>query len=251
MATVLRREAQDSVTPERLPDWGTTGPLAEEAEKLLGYGTLKAKLPTLVKRSTLKERCGVLRQALTKLDDPPFTPESVTKYKKRMEWRALPWRERTKEWFLQLAAVACILFVIDGVLALIAWGTELAVAGTLGWICLGLFGSVVVFLLSALFACERYTVYREWVFISYRAEWQAIPISKYTEPIPEFALQTAVDLQKQFDDIQFEVEELVLKRNDLPFPSLFDPFLVAKLPDGSRYYLEVWNEPDFKGKRMA
>ena len=78
-----------------------------------------------------------------------------------------------------------------------------------------------------------------------------IPIAEYKRPIPDFAAQTANDLKRRFNDVCFEIEELEIVRNKTVILNLKDPFLVIVLPDRSRYYLEVWNEPSFKGQRMA
>jgi len=72
--------------------------------------------------------------------------------------------------------------------------------------------------------------------------WVAVSIKKFKKPVPEFALQTALDIKERCPEIEFEIEELT------PTPC---PFLVAVLPDGSRYHLEVWNEPDFKKPRTV
>ena len=60
--------------------------------------------------------------------------------------------------------------------------------------------------------------------------------------VPEFALQTAVDLKERCPKASFYIEELGIKLRRL------DPFLVVEYA-GLRYYVEVWNEPNFEQKR--
>ncbi|HSX24495.1 MAG TPA: hypothetical protein VLG69_00845, partial [Candidatus Andersenbacteria bacterium] len=84
-----------------------------------------------------------------------------------------------------------------------------------------------------------------------KTEWKLIPIADCEEPIPAFALQTAIDLKKQFGDkVTFFIEKAEVTREERVIERL-DPFLVVSLPDESQYYLEVWNEPGFRGKRMV
>lgn len=78
--------------------------------------------------------------------------------------------------------------------------------------------------------------------------WEDCPIEEYTRPIPEFALQTAMDLKKLLPGATFQIDELVEDKN------VGDPFLVMTYPgdDGDEYlyYMEVWNEPGFSGERV-
>ena len=67
--------------------------------------------------------------------------------------------------------------------------------------------------------------------------WILIPVNRYKKRIPEFVLQTAIDVKSQFRCVELFVEEL--QNNP-------DPFLVLRLPNGKFLYLEVWNEPGFK-----
>jgi hypothetical protein len=74
-----------------------------------------------------------------------------------------------------------------------------------------------------------------------RAEWEVVCIKGYHLPIPEFALQTAIDVKTACPEVALFIEELRTTK---------DPFLVAKL-GGETYYLEVWNEPGFKQERVV
>lgn len=65
----------------------------------------------------------------------------------------------------------------------------------------------------------------------------------YTSAIPEFALHTAVQVKKALPECEIFIDELVIGR--VP-----EPFLVVKYGD-TMEWLEVWDEPTFKGQREA
>lgn len=72
-------------------------------------------------------------------------------------------------------------------------------------------------------------------------EWRSVRIKEYNKQIPEFVLQTAVDVQKAFPSMVLLVEEI---------QATTDPFLVVT--NGAHdYYLEVWNEPSYKQERVV
>lgn len=84
--------------------------------------------------------------------------------------------------------------------------------------------------------------------------WEQKPLLQhvkgaYTQPVPEFALQTACDLKEKLPHLEFFVEELVRKTERTRKP--MDPFLVVRDSSGTNYYLEVWNEPGYKHERMV
>lgn len=89
--------------------------------------------------------------------------------------------------------------------------------------------------------------------------WTTTTIKSTRNPVPEFALQTALDFMKAVrTDPKYSrysanvlVEEYYL-RNVQPV----DPFLIVSLttPDGrftDSRYVEVWNEPKYKQERYA
>ena len=83
--------------------------------------------------------------------------------------------------------------------------------------------------------------------------WKPYNIVNFSDPIPEFALQTAIDVKKVFPEATFCIEKLEqieeVKVIKVEAPRL-DPFLVAHI-EGKDYYLEVWNEAEFKQNRVA
>jgi len=66
--------------------------------------------------------------------------------------------------------------------------------------------------------------------------WGSVEISKAESPIPEYALLKAVQIKKEMPAVKFYVESLQADP---------DPFLYAEY-NGERYYIEVWDEPEFE-----
>jgi hypothetical protein len=70
--------------------------------------------------------------------------------------------------------------------------------------------------------------------------WRETSISYYENPIPEFVLERAIQLREYLGiRADFFIEDF---RKDP------DPFLVM-LYEGLRYYIDVWDEPKFEGRR--
>lgn len=75
--------------------------------------------------------------------------------------------------------------------------------------------------------------------------WKMIPLAKYDKPIPEFAIRKAVQVKEKCPTAEFFVDELSITRHQRRIAN-GDPFLVARVGKGERYWLEVWNEPEFE-----
>ncbi len=74
-------------------------------------------------------------------------------------------------------------------------------------------------------------------------EWSTTPISEYDQPIPEFAIDTALRIKKAIPEATFSIEHFVHWRTQ-------DPFLSFKVPGVQRrFVVEVWDEPDFTAER--
>jgi len=71
------------------------------------------------------------------------------------------------------------------------------------------------------------------------ASWAHTNLKDYSEPVPEFVLNKAVQIKESCPDVGFYVHHM----ND---PKA-DPFLVAMLGD-EVYFIEVWEEPRFEGR---
>ena len=74
-------------------------------------------------------------------------------------------------------------------------------------------------------------------------EWVTTPIDEYDEPIPEFAIDTALRIKSAIPESKFSIEYFVHWRTQ-------DPFLSFKVPGVQRrFVVEVWDEPDFTAER--
>ncbi len=75
-------------------------------------------------------------------------------------------------------------------------------------------------------------------------EWAADPISEYGQPIPEFAIDTALHIKRAIPEAEFSIEYFVHWRGQ-------DPFLSFKVPGVQRrFVVEVWDEPDFTAEQQ-
>lgn len=210
--------------------------LAQAAEEKLGYRLLQERLNSGL-REHAKQRLS-LKQAMLKLDIQPFKKRAVERYMKAMEWRVLP--RKTKLVTITLA-VTLILFLTGagcllaaGITALISY---LWVGAVPVWVGLVAGASLVVGVLGIFWQVVLTEVK------TVEAKWESVLLRHYREPVPEFVLQTALDLKEKFPAAKFSVQELRLQARTR------DPFLVVEDPAGNAYYIEVWNEPGFMQKR--
>ncbi len=197
--------------------------LADEASAVLGYTT------TL----TRARRRAALQQTLEELDVRPFTHESVQRYKEA--------GVRQPHWLLSallngvaaIGAIAAVAGIPMLIVAALTMNASLAFAVALAIV----FGGIALFVFSIL--GESLLTQRIWL---------TYDLAYYTKPVPEFALQTAIDIKKKHPEVEFFVCSLEESQ------VVLDPFLVMRIPGDPtlrEYYLEVWNEPEFQGKREA
>jgi hypothetical protein len=71
--------------------------------------------------------------------------------------------------------------------------------------------------------------------------WEMQKLSDYKHPVPAHVLSKAIEIKKAFPRVEFYVDEIIVRRKP-------DPFLVAKY-NKETYYIEVWNEPTFEGRK--
>jgi hypothetical protein len=202
------------------------GDLDREAQAMLGYnGLYQERLKTRQRKS--------LRRTLIDLDVRPFTRASVEAYKRSCE---LAGSRRLAE--------AALAGLVVGMLMSLVSLLVLVFSALLGFASVA-FYAALVFLAgtTAAVACgmmeSRYSRERTWTMRE---------LSLYAEPIPQFALQTAVDVKKAHPEVEFYV--CTLEENRV----VVDPFLVMRSRAGDEvreYYLEVWNESKFRGRREA
>ncbi|MCK9463035.1 MAG: hypothetical protein M0R80_25715 [Proteobacteria bacterium] len=225
MPTLVREPAVVEAKPEPNAD---DIAFAKECCDRLGYHTLL---------STLKgENPHILAEALKKLDIQPFSDKSVAKYKRRK--RITEGFKHPVTFFFTLGIVSILSWMIGGpITSLICWYYGCTLFGLCaGWY--ALITAVTGFIALIVFVNCTENVN------AYDIRWRKISLDEYSKPIPEFALQTALDLKKACGDkVSFFIDELeVIKRKR-------DPFLVAKdRSTWEEFYIEVWNEAKF-GKK--
>lgn len=210
--------------------------LADEAAVLLGYKALKDHIVRTREQAACEKKALPFKQVLAELDIKPFTKEGVEKYKKqtadRVEWAANHIGLRASIYACMVCAcmVALMLVVfpvVDLILGLpdgswqVFWG--LALSSLIAFVSIMGFG-------------EAYG----WP----KATWRRIQLSSYGKLIPEFALDTAVNIKKAYPQANYYVEELSVDHITK------DPFLVVVDAEDNAYYVEVWNEPNFKQERQ-
>lgn len=183
-----------------------------EAWRLLGYEH--------------ETRSHQLEAALQKLAIAPFTPQSVARYKAAKVSRAR-------------ASFADGMFGFAWMFSVIAAGCGLA--GIPIWTAGGPVVPLVI--CAGMSIASAFAIGVAWAFKDVRSGnvWQRVKIKDYRQPVPEFALQTAVDVARACPDVVISIDEL---------QESADPFLVASIGE-AHYYLEVWNEKDFKQERVA
>jgi len=199
---------------------GTDDDFAKSA-KSIGYKYMGEELERNRKSS-------LILRALKELEIRPFDVRSVQSYK-----RSKLIRERTKDRWIPISIA-----VIAGIIALATFAIE----GNGFEIPLRSRGLCAVVNLIGLIACSM-AIFCVILGPFHDYFWHYQDIDKCNFAIPEFAVQTALDITEKCQFAKFEICYLAKER------PTGDPFLVLVLPDWSRLYLEVWNEPGFKQVR--
>lgn len=75
-------------------------------------------------------------------------------------------------------------------------------------------------------------------------EWVKTPLKEYKAEVPFFALSRAIEICEQYPEAHVFVESLEARRRET-----VDPFLVVGIK-GYLYYVDVWDEPKFEGRRV-
>lgn len=206
--------------------------LGKKASELLGYDVLQ---------KAAESKKG-FAQVLLELDIKPFSSEKVMIYKKHQLKANSNFLSRHETFFFVMAErILPVIILLSVASTFILFGAS--AISYFGWVSWGfswLWSMISGMLCAAFFALVVLTDY----IIVVTANWQRVALSYYKEPVPEFALQTAVDIAGRTDEVEFFVDRLVINKRTL------DPFLVARCKkDTTDYYLEVWNEPGFKQER--
>lgn len=191
--------------------------LFAEAAHSLGY--------TPLRRAVRRQQDNAqLRSQLRLAGVVPFTTESVEKHKRAVIGNIYKAKCR------MLAVVSGIVAAIFLSLSLVGWASEaftrettlpgVLVLSTMGWLVCVTLVAAVVFDVK-----ESY-------------QWELYPLQSFTDQVPEFAIQTALDIRSHCPYAEFFVCKLEQ-----------DPFLCVKIGHSDLCYIEVWNEPGFKQRR--
>lgn len=244
MATTLLVRGTDECQPVKFDSEAIVDfrKLMDDASKLLQYSA----------SAWCEDRAKVLRsnkirRALANLSDPPFTRQSVTRYKREKMRRAIPWREKLSYRAWVAAGIAWLMAIIAVGLAFTTGLVGNAFSLSFGAGGIGMF-AFAIFLAVLSFVAFPKAWGDNLVFVKTVPVWTETNMCTYHRAIPEFALQTAVDLKKEFPEAEFVIEEMQITQQRVVVMTL-DPFLRIDLPDGTFHYLEVWNEPGFRGSR--
>lgn len=223
--------------------------LAERAEKEFGYSVLKREIEQdRMKVINTRDQILAEREVLQILseigpDAIPFDPASVKKYQEDMVMRDKPLfyrlgltNHKKLGMLSQIAAAAIVILLLATVIA----ATVNAFRSNWFWAFWTLAGgliSVIVLIVCgvSIFTSESYKE---------PGRWECKPLREYTDPVPEFVLGTALCVKEKLSEAEFQVEHFIAGKRKL------DPFLTMTVGE-LHYYLEVWNEPDFKAKRLV
>jgi hypothetical protein len=168
---------------------------------------------------------------LIEKDIRPFTQDSVDKYK------AFVIKSLNPNWYVRWCSE-----IPDRASFFGSVGCAIALAAIIMSLCFNWYAVPVCFLSAIVFSMSAFTLYQgiRSHNIDYY-QWHRQPLHDYTGIVPDFALQTALDIKRKFKGVRFYVEFV---GHSIP-----DPFLVCY--NNKNYYLEVWNEPKFKQERIA
>ncbi len=82
--------------------------------------------------------------------------------------------------------------------------------------------------------------------------WRVTPLKEYTEPVPEFVLQKAVEIKRELPEAMFYVEQLaedpflLVTLHALADFVSHERTLARELDPETAAYIEVWSEPKFE-----
>jgi len=169
-------------------------------------------------------------KSLREMGHRPFTTKSADEYMVAMKKAHSSWR--ASGWVDIIGTCAIIAALILTVIACISNHYDLAATK---WLFAGAATGAIVFVACLVIALGSNVKVASWI---------QIPIAEYKKPIPGFVLETAIELKQRCPGADIWIKELVLGEKPL------DPFLGAGC-DSVSLYLEVWDEPTFKGERQS
>lgn len=239
--------------------------LLTEAREVLKYSPKSLNTDQAV-LDRMQGECEI-EAALNKLDLHPFSSRSVDRYKNLMIRKAeksgsnnfvLMMHDsgagENLAWIAGLAATAISVITFIRIGTCFSWLQDHQ--RTADWSHLGaVTQSLPILALIAWGVFILFMYARHKTAIERQASWQRRDLPYYQKPIPDYALETAIQLKKELPAATFQVDELSVETTSVrtryrpPAPRVFDPFLVMTYK-GHDVYMEVWNEERFDGKRI-
>ncbi len=206
--------------------------LIDEGKILLGYSASEYDLaPKYLWPCKKTKKPLTLCRAMKKLGISPFVPETVAEYKQQ-KLLDLKLRASLRVLGRQFVWIFLVIFLVSlmtVVLEILFDGRQ--IQSRFNWF-LALSALPLSACLVTRWLCRDLPDGFLW------DSWILISLEQYRQPIPEFALYSAVELKKLCPEAVFYIDEL---------PNL-DPFLVVEYK-GEYYWIEVWDEPGFKQER--
>lgn len=250
MQTILKRKKFLAETPDLIPVRETLA----RAKQVLGYKPSALALEDSRVGAEQLERkvIGVLES----LGIEPLDPALVKKYQQE-EVRKVERRgaSRFVKWMHNVHG-EMIVFVL-GIVGFAALAITLVVTGA----AIPDKGPVPPYMAHRFFVAMRFdlAMLLTWTILMiarhkraevYLGSWPTTLVSEYREPVPEFALERAMQIKSQLPDAQFGIEYIRQQTQQVSQPRALqiDPFLVL-LYGHMKLYLDVWDEPRFEGRR--
>lgn len=185
-----------------------------------------------------------LAQVLADLQILPYTPKSVKQYKRRQALKLFMWSipARLYQGGIGLFIGSLVTFVISALV-----GSTHLLAGNPGWwtgLVTAVSGGISFFGFILLAVLDNSSSVQ---FTIYKGRWTRRRLDQWTycnglyPGIPEYAQQSMQDLFRSGYPVKLFEESFHVN-----LIGVNDPFLVAVDEDGTEFYIEVWDEPDFK-----
>jgi len=214
----------------------TTQLLGEQASSVLGYNKL------------LKATGSTLRGALCKLEIPPLVTSKVEAYKLSKEkfgvWSGHKWAVFHFGLCFALALIlSCSLPVSHNYPDFSFWGVVGDVFNVLS------IAGIVCFQIAA----WVYTFNGDLRGWRKNKKWQTYSLKGYPGAVPEFVLSKALQIKALLPEAEFQIDQLVVEREQTIVQRDPDPFLIVSLStyngrsvDKESYYIEVWDEKEYE-----
>jgi hypothetical protein len=205
--------------------------LGQRANEFLGYDGLVAAID---KEKMVHGSVKTAAEVFTKLGFDPFDPIKVERYKKQELKRANRgygwWEFCSSDGAGALFAISAVIVVVATILNVIyahpfahMWGYWVPVVAL----------APVLIVLPICSSGNRN-----------KFEWATRELRYSRAQVPAFALSRAIELKTELPTATFWVDSLEAHKVTR------DPFMVMRY-EGADYYVDVWEEPKFEGRRVV